>query len=208
MTKPRQRTNLLQPLRCIAGLLICVLALSAQAGMNVPSGTYGLDKGHAYITFSYSHLGFSTPHVGFNEFDVVLELDADNPEKSRLNVTIDAASIDSRVDVFDDHLRGADYFDTEKHPQITFRATRIEMTSDLEAKVTGDLTIKGITQPLTLEATLNKAANHPMLKVPTLGISARGSLQRSAFDLGKYAPAVGDNIDIYITVELPKTKTE
>ncbi|MCR9280013.1 MAG: YceI family protein [Pseudomonadaceae bacterium] len=188
-----------------AGMLIAPLA---SANIGVPSGTYVLEATHAYITFSYQHLGFSTPHVGFNSFDVTVELDSDNPANSSLGVSIDAASIDSRVDEFDEHLRGDKFFDVEAHPRITFAATSIEMGEGNTAMITGDLTIKGITKSVTLEATLNKAANHPMRKVPTLGISALGKLQRSDWDLGAYAPAVSDEVDLFITAELIKQEAE
>ncbi len=197
-----------RPLAAVAIAAGLLMAPLASANIGVPSGTYVLEETHAYITFSYQHLGFSTPHVGFNTFDVTVELDAENPAKSSLGVSIDAASIDSRVDEFDKHLRGDNFFDVAAHPRITFAATSIEMGEGNTALITGDLTIKGITHPVTLETTLNKAANHPMRKVPTLGISALGKLKRSDWDLGAYAPAVGDDVDLFITAELIKQDDE
>lgn len=206
-----KRTSL--PTRIVAAALAGLLSLTALAGhhekgegaaIGVPSGSYVLEDTHAYITISYSHLGFSTPHVGFNDFDVTVELDAAKPEKSGLSVTVDPASVDSRVDDFDKHLRGADFFDVENHDVITFEATSIEMTGATTAQITGDLTMKGITKAITLDAVLNKAADHPMRKVPTLGVSATGKLARSDWDLGKYAPAVGDEVTLDITAELIK----
>ena len=188
----------------LISLFLGLWAASAQAAIDAPSGTYGLDKTHAYITLTYSHLGFSNPHVGFNDFDVALELDAEAPENSEVSVTIQAASIDSRVDEFDEHLVGERFFDVANHPTITFVSTGIEMTSDATANITGDLTIKGITKPVVLEATLNKAAMHPMLKAPTLGLSAIASLKRSDWDLGYAVPMVSDEVQLYLTVELPK----
>jgi polyisoprenoid-binding protein YceI len=169
----------------------------------VPSGGYGLDKSHAYLTFSYSHLGFSHPVITVGAFDVALDLDSAAPEKSRLSVTADAASIDSGVVDFNDHLHGPEYFDVGKHPEITFASTAIVMTGEDTATITGDLTIKGVTKPLTLTASLNKAAMHPMQKVPVVGVSATGTLKRSEFGLGQYAPAVGDEVSINVEVELP-----
>lgn len=172
------------------------------AGFAVPSGDYVLEDTHGYITFSYSHLGFSTPQVGFNSFDLTLAADAKNPEASALAVTIDATSIDSRVAEFDEHLNGADYFDTAKHPQITFASTAIKRTGEATFDVVGDLTIKGVTKPVTLAATINKAATHPMRRVPAIGISATGTVLRSDWGLGKYAPAVGDEVTLMVTAEL------
>jgi polyisoprenoid-binding protein YceI len=139
------------------------LALSASAELSdMPSGDYSLDKSHGYITYTYSHLGYSTPHVGFRSFDLDLVLDSENPENSEVNVTIDASSIDSRVDAFNGHLKGPNFFDTANYPTITFKSTSIEMLEADKLKVTGDLTIKDITKPVTLDTTILKAADHPM----------------------------------------------
>ena len=188
----------------IAAGLLLVAGASNAAEFGVPSGKYVLENTHGYITFSYSHLGFSTPHVGFNSFNVEVDANSEDPAQSSISVTIDAASIDSRVDEFDDHLRGGDYFDAENHPTITFKSTGIEVTGESTFAVTGDLSIKGITKAVTLDATINKAANHPMRKVPTIGVSASGKLSRSEWGLGKYTPMVGDEVSLYITVELIK----
>ena len=86
-------------------------AVNAQADLSdVPSGEYGLDDHHGYISFTYSHIGFSTPHVGFRKFDANLTLDSENPENSSVEVVIDTTSIDSRVDEFNGHLRGSNFF--------------------------------------------------------------------------------------------------
>lgn len=185
------------------------LALNASAGISdVPSGDYSLDKGHGYISFTYSHLGFSTPHVGFKSFDVDLALDSENVGNSTVSVTIDATSIDSRVENFNGHLNGGNFFDTENHPTITFNSTKIESTGEDTLDVTGDLTIKGVTQSVTLATTINKAAMHPMRKVPTVGVSAETKVSRSAFGMTRAVPNVGDEVTIYISVELPQKKAE
>lgn len=119
-------------------------------------------------------------------------------------MVIDAASINSRVAKFDEHLNGDDFFDTANHPSISFDSTSVTKTGDNTFDVTGDLTIKGMTKPVTLAATINKAANHPMRKVPTIGISASTTLLRSDWGLGKFAPNVGDEVTIDIQVEMPQ----
>ena len=179
---------------------------AAESGIDVPAGNYSLDKGHGYITFSYSHLGFSNPHVGFNDFDVDLKLDAKNPAASQLEVVIQAASISSRVEEFDGHLRGSDYFDTEKHPTIGFSSTKVAMTSATTADVHGNLTIKGVSKPVVLNAVLNKAGAHPIAKKPTLGLSATTTIKRSDWGIDKYTPLVGDDVSIEIEVELPQAQ--
>ena len=186
---------------CAASLLALSFGVSADLS-EVPSGKYTLDSSHGYITFTYSHLGFSNPRVGFNSFDTVLTLDSGKPENSLIEVTIDAASIDSRVAEFNDHLNSSDFFNTAEYPSITFKSTKVEATGENTFDVTGDLTILGTTKPVTLATTINKAANHPMRNVPTIGVSASTRLLRSEWGLGAYVPAVSDEVELSIEVEL------
>ena len=186
---------------CAATLLALPFSVSADLS-DVPSGEYTLDSSHGYITFTYSHLGFSNPRVGFNRFDTKLELDSSNPENSTVEVTIDASSIDSRVAEFNDHLNGSDFFNTAEYPTITFKSTKVEATGESTFDVMGDLTILGTTKPVTLATTINKAANHPMRNVPTVGVSASAILMRSEWGLDAYIPAVSDEVKLSIEVEL------
>lgn len=186
---------------CAAALIAMPLTVTADLSA-VPSGKYALDSSHGYITFTYSHLGFSNPRVGFNSFDAVLDLDTGNPENSTVEVTIDATSIDSRVAEFNEHLNGADFFNTAEYPTITFKSTKVEATGDNTFDVTGDLTILGTTKPVTLATTINKADNHPLRNVPTVGVSASTKLMRSEWGLGAYVPAVSDEVELSIEVEL------
>ena len=190
-----------------AACLAVSLALAGPAAADlsaVPAGSYGLDKTHGYITFTYSHLGFSNPRVGFDAFDVALDLDNEAPENSSLEVMIDAASINSRVEEFDEHLNGDKFFDTDEYPNIDFQSTGIEQTGDDTFRVNGNLTIKGVTRAVTLDAKINKAATHPLSKTPTVGVSATTSLLRSEWGLGDYVPMVSDRVEVEIEVELPK----
>lgn len=187
----------------MAGLVLTITTSVAQAELSgMPAGLYEVDPQHAYVNFSYTHLGFSRPVVGFNDFTVELELEPEEIAKSRISVDIDPASIDSRVDEFNGHLVGEDFFDVENHPEIRFVATAIEMTGANTANITGDLTIKGITKPVVLDAAINKAGTHPMNKKPTIGISATGVLMRSEWDLGRYVPAVSDEVELNLQLEL------
>jgi polyisoprenoid-binding protein YceI len=169
----------------------------------VPSGKYSLDKNHGYITFSYSHLGLSNPHVGFDNFDVILDLDVAKPENSKVVVEIDATSVDSRVATFNEHLNGEDFFATSEYPEITFKSTGIKKLAGVDTfEITGDLTIKGKTVPVTLAAKINKAAPHPMRKVPAIGVSGEAKVSRSDWGLDRYVPNVSDEVTISIEAEL------
>ena len=186
---------------CAAAMLALPTGASADLS-DVPSGEYTLDNSHGYITFTYSHLGFSNPRVGFNRFDTKLDLDSSDPENSAVEVTIDASSIDSRVAEFNEHLNGADFFNTAEYPTITFKSTKVEAKGGNAYAVTGDLTILGTTKSVTLDTIINKAANHPMLNVPTVGVSASTRLMRSEWGLDAYVPAVSDEVELSIEVEL------
>jgi len=193
--------------RSALAAILLGLALNASAGLSdVPSGNYGLDKSHGYITYTYSHMGYSTPHVGFRSFDVGLVLDNENTANNAVDVTIDATSIDSRVDAFNGHLNGPNFFDTANHPTITFKSTSFEAADEDKFSIAGDLTIKGVTKSVTLDATLVKAANHPMRKTPTIGVTAQTKVSRSEWGLSRAVPNVGDEITIFISVELTKSK--
>jgi polyisoprenoid-binding protein YceI len=192
-------------IRSLTAVTALALSLGAHAELgDMPSGAYVLDKAHGYITFTYDHLGFSTPHVGFRSFDVSLDLDSANIENSKIDVLIDATSVDSRVDVFNGHLNGENFFDTENHPEITFTGTNIASTGDDTFDITGDLTIKGITKSVTLNATLQKADMHPMRKVASIGVTADGTLSRSDFGLSRGVPNIGDEVTLHISVEMPQ----
>lgn len=168
-----------------------------------PSGTYTAEATHAYIAFSYSHQGYSNPILRWGKFDGTLELDSENPENSSLKVEIPVASIDSGVEKFDEHLVSADFFDAENHPMITFTSTNMEQIYTGTGRVTGDLTIKGVTKPITLDVKLNKVGKHFRNGKDMFGISATGNLRRSEHGVDKYAP-MGDDVKLMIEVEFQK----
>ena len=172
----------------------------------VSSGTYGLDKGHGYIMMTYEHQGYSSPYLRFVGFDADLTLDANNPLKSSVSVNIDPATVDSGVEKFDQHLVSADFFDVENHKEISFVSTKLELTGDNVGVMTGDLTIKGITKPVTLDVKLNKADFAQRANTNKIGFSAKGQVKRSDFDLGLYVPYVGDAVDIIIETEFEQQK--
>lgn len=172
----------------------------------VAAGDYKMDTQHGYVTFTYSHFGLSNPQISFKTVDANITLDPANPTASTVNVTIAADSIDSDVEVFNGHLNSDDWFNTAEYPEITFVSTSLTQDEDNHdaGTLTGDLTIKGITKPVTLDVTLLAAMEHPLSKKDTLGIQATGSVLRSDFDLGAYAPGVSDEVTITISGEFNK----
>ncbi len=170
----------------------------------LPSGIYESESGHAYIAFSYDHQGYSKPILRWSKFDATVALDAENPEKSRVGVRIDAASIDSGVEAFDGHLVGEDWFDVKNFPAITFQSTGAVKTGLNSGTLTGTLFLKGIEKPVTLDVTLNKAGQNFRSKKPMFGISATGTIKRSDFGINKYAP-MAEDINLTIEIEFIKT---
>lgn len=172
----------------------------------VATGGYVMDKGHGYVTFTYNHLGFSNPRLRFRDIDATLALDAEDPANSGLEVKIAANSIDTGVDVFDEHMNSSDWLDTEQFPTITFFATSMAQTADGAGTVTGDLTIKDVTKEVTLDVELLAAGEHPLAKKDSIGINATATVLRSDFGLGGYAPNVSDEVEILISAEFNKSE--
>ena len=173
--------------------------------MTVP-GVYKTDTSHAYITFSYDHQGYSRPWLRWRSWTGDLNWNPSVPEQSSITAVIDAASIDSGVDKFDEHLRSADFFEVEKFPQITFNSTSVTIDGPATAKVAGDLTIKGVTKPVTLDVKINRAADDDFAKGYKLGFSGKTAVKRSDFGVDKYTPFVGDDVEVLLEAEfvLPK----
>lgn len=173
---------------------------------SIPSGNYVMDKTHGYVTFEYLHQGYSRPTLRFDDVDAVLTLDSETPTNSSVNVTIKADSIDTGVPKFDDHIKGKDMFDVANHPTITFVSTSLTQKDAAHGTLTGDLTMKGITKPVTLDVKFNKAGQHFRTKMPMAGFSASGKIMRSDWDMGYAVPAVGDEVEIRVEAEFNTQK--
>ncbi len=177
-----------------------VLALAAVPAFAAPV-SYKIDPTHTDVIATWSHFGYSNPSAHFGRADGTIVYDADNVSASSVEVTLPLAGLNSFTAAFDEHLRNADFFDAEKFPVARFKSTRVESVGEGRLKVTGDLTIKDITRPVVLDVTLNGASDHPMKKVPAIGFDATTTLSRTEFGVGKYAPAVSDEVKIRITTE-------
>lgn len=183
--------------------LTAILVTSGIASASA-SETYRFDKAHTEIRFSWSHFGLSRMSGRILEYEGTIRYDKDAPEKSTLDVTLHTDSLWTHSDELNSHLQGADFFDATQYPEITFKTTKIEKIDDKAAKIYGDLTVKNITKPVVLSATLNFEGAHPIAGTPSLGISAKTTLKRSDFNIDKYAPAVSDEIEITIETEMNK----
>lgn len=165
------------------------------------SGNYEIDPDHISVIFKVDHFGFSNYVGRFNEVDAALDFDPAAPADSTLSVAIAAASVDSLNALVNDQLKGPAMFDAEAHPQITFRSRGIELTSESAARVRGDLTMRGVSRPVTLDVVFNGGGKNPLTLKDTLGFSASARFSRSAFGLGAWIPAVGDEVAVEIEAE-------
>lgn len=164
--------------------------------------TYTLDPGHTQVVVSWNHFGYSNPTAQFGKVDGTLDYDHAAPTKASVKVTISMASINSNVVKLDEHLQAADFFDVAQYPDATFTSTKVEKGAGAnKLKVTGDLTLHGVTKPVVLDVTVNKVADHPMWKAPVAGFDATTTIKRTEFGIGKYAPMVSDEIQLRITTE-------
>ncbi len=185
----------------LAAALSAVASLALSGAAVAAPVTYKIDPGHTNVLASWTHLGFSNPSVNFGQADGTLVYDAAKPAASSVQVKLPLSGLSALADDFYDHLTGEGWFDAAKHPDATFKSTRVESAGKNKLKVTGDLTIKGITKPVVLDVTLNKTGEHPMAKRQAIGFDATGTLKRSDFGLGKNAPAVSDEVRLRITTE-------
>lgn len=189
--------------------LIVSTALFAGAAHAEPQ-EFTFDKSHTNIFWGVSHAGFSNFIGEFRAFDGTLMLDEREPEKSSLEVTIDTASARSDNDMLDGKLKGGDFFNTEKFPDATFKSTKITKTGDKTAKIDGNLTLLGVTKPVTLDVTLHKIGLDKWQNKHKAGFSATTTIKRSDFGMNYLIPDVGDEVTITIETEVmrPREKTD
>ena len=172
----------------------------------VEGGRYKLDKSHARIVFSTSHLGFSTYYGFFGDLDARLDYDPKAPNKSALEVTINLNGLVTNDPKLDENLKSADYFDVAKFPVATFKSNKAEATSATKGTITGDLTLHGVTKPVTLDVTLHGAGTNPVTQDHVVGFDATGSLSRSEFGIKTLVPFVGDEVKLTISCEFDRVK--
>lgn len=184
--------------RAVYGFI--ALMLMATPAFAAPD-KYSFDPAHTQILFSVSHLGFSHSHGRFNTFDGSFNFDEKTPETSSVTVAIDTDSVDMGSKEWDDAVKADALLNAKKFPKMTFKSTSVTKTDEKTGTVTGDLTLLGVTKPVTLNVTFNKSGNHPYTKNHLAGFSASATLKRSEFGMAKYLPDVGDEVTITIEVE-------
>ena len=182
--------------------LLLATALFAFAGAAFAAPvSYKIDPNHTNVLASWTHFGFSRPTVNFGQADGTIVYDAENVGASSVQVTLPLKGLSALAEDFYDHLTSADWFDAAQFPDATFKSTAVEAAGEGKLKVTGDLTVKGVTKPVVLDVTLNKTAEHPMGKRAAIGFDATATVKRSDFGLDKYAPKVSDDVALRITTE-------
>lgn len=180
-------------------------AAAAPSVEGLPAGAYTLDKTHSTIVARVSHLGFSNYTVQFTEWDAQLQLDPANPAQASLNVTINPRSLDIPAPPagFLQELLGASWLNAAAHPEVTFRSTQVEVTGANTARIHGDLTLLGVTKPITLDATYNGGwAGIPQDPHARLGFSAHGTFNRSDFGMSVGVPPPGTTMGVSDAVAL------
>jgi len=176
------------------------LALSPLAAFAAP---WTVDEAHTQVTFSVEHLCFSDTNGIFREFDAEVDFDPEDIDATSVTFTIDAASIDTFWAARDEHIRGADFLDVENHPEIVFTSSDVEQTGEDTARVTGDLTIRGVTRPVTFDAVLRNIGPNPFNPDQTIaGFKLTGEIDRTEFGVDFGAPAIGTVIPVTIDLEM------
>jgi polyisoprenoid-binding protein YceI len=183
---------------------VAFIASAATAALAAPE-TYNVDVSHTYPRFSYSHFGLSTQLSKFNKTTGTLVLDK-AAKTGSVDVLIDMKSVETGFPIFNGHIQGEDFLDTAKFPTATFKSTKVIFEGDKPSAVEGNLTIKGVTKPVTLKVTHFVNMDHPMLKKPAIGADATVVIKRTEFNAGKYAPYVGDDVTITLSVEAIKAE--
>ncbi len=179
-----------------------ILAAASASALAAPE-TYVVDTNHTYPRFSYSHLGYSTQLSRFNATTGSVVFDS-AAKSGSVDITIDTKSVDTGSALFNEHIQGEDFLDTARFPTATFKSTKVIFKGTKPAKIQGELTIKGVTKPVTLTVTSFQAMPHPMQKKDAIGANAFTVIKRSEFNAGKYAPHVGDEVRIDIAIEAIK----
>ena len=186
-------------------LLFAGSAVFAADGRKVSvADKYDIDASHSGVVFGWNHFGFSNPSARFDKLEGSVLLDKAELRKSSISVILPVEGLDTGVAKLDEALKSPDFLDAAKYPTITFKSTKIEKTGKNGLKITGDLTVHGVTRPVTLDAKVNKIGVFEIpgvIKAQAAGFDATTVIKRSDFGVSKYVPAVSDEIAVRITLD-------
>ena len=162
---------------------------------------YALDGDHTSVMWSVNHFGFSHPSGKFTDVQGVVELNEQHPENSAVSVVIGTKSVLSGVAKLDEHLRSKDFFDADQFPEATFISDKVTPSGPTAAKVSGKLTLHGITRPLVLDVVMNKSGENPVSHKKVAGFSAKTVIKRSDYGMTYALPGVSDEVQLDIESE-------
>lgn len=179
------------------------LATTISAAALAAPETYTIDGNHTLPRFSYSHFGYSTQLSRFDKTSGKIVIDR-HAKTGSVDVTIDTTSINTGSTLFNEHIQGNDFLDTSNYPTATFKSTKLKFEGDQLVSIEGSLNLKGITKPVTLKVTSFHCMSHPIYLKEACGANATAVVKRTDFNMGKYAPHVGDEVTLDIPVEATK----
>ena len=187
--------------------LLAVSALMVAAPAAAQTSQWQLDPAHSSAQFAVRHMGISNVRGTFTKLSGSARYDPADSKNDSVEVTIEAASVDSRVEMRDNDLRSDHFFDVQKYPTITFRSTKVESAGADKLKITGDLTIRGITKPVTLDVDgPSKPVKDGQGRLH-MGVSATATVNRTDFGMTGYQGIVGNEVTLTIDAELVQTPT-
>ncbi len=169
------------------------------APTEVKAGEYTVEPAHTRVLFAVSHMGFTTWYGEFTHVSGTLNLTPRSVGSSTLEIRIPTHTISTSNAKLDSELKSPQWLDAEKFPEIVFKAKQVELTGETSAKVTGDLTLHGVTRPVTLDVTFNGAGTNPLDKKYTVGFEVSSVIKRSDFGVKTYVPLIGDDVKIIIS---------
>lgn len=183
--------------------LLLPLATLFSATVLASPETFVIDGAHTLPRFSYNHFGYSTQLSRFDKTTGKIVLDR-QAKTGLVSVNVDTTSVNTGSTLFNEHIQGADFLDTAHYPSMTFNSNKLNFDGENLVSVEGTLTLKGISKPVMLTVTSFQCMLHPMLKKEACGANATTILKRTDFNMGKYAPNVGDEVTVTIPVEAVK----
>jgi polyisoprenoid-binding protein YceI len=183
-----------------------LLALGLLLTVGVFAQTWTLDKYHSQLNFNVTHNGISQVSGGFKTFTATITSSKDDLSDAVIELQADVSSINTGIDPRDNHLKSADFFDAATYPSLTFKSTSFKQVSGKNYTLTGDLTLHGVTKPVTLNVLFNGTAINPMNKKTAAGFTITGVIKRSDFGIGpKFAPnMLSDEVNLEANTEFGK----